>query len=711
MSITVAKTSGYCYGVTNAMKKTGEFLSLYPDERTVSYGPLIHNRQAMKEYYDRGLKEFDRIDQLEQGSNVIIRSHGVTEQIREELQQRSDRLLDCTCPFVKKIQRIVSEAYKNGKKVVIVGDSTHPEVIGLSGWTDDQAIIHDDTEFFETFRDEGHMYIVVQQTTFQIEKYKIIKKALQTNVKNIEFYDTICYATKERQDEAEKLSHNVDLMIVIGGKQSSNTAKLTAICEKNCQTIQIETKEELLTQDTSAFEKIGITAGASTPDFVIKAVVQLVAEQKKTKELDLMNMDMENMENTEMGKLLLIEEENYQEVYKGSIIKGTVEIVKPDSYYITLNYKTDGVLPKSEINDDEDIQAGDELELEVVKIDKNTGEILLSKKRVDEIKVWDDLEEGKVVPVKIVDRNEKGLIAKYKNAIRGFIPLSHVENRFINESVLNDYINEEFEVEVLDVIPKKRRLILSRKNVLNKAKEEQKLELMEKIQVDNIYKGIVRDIKDYGLFVDLGGLTGLVHISELSWSRKVNPAKSYKVGEEVEVKVLSFDKERERLSLSIKALAPDPWDLFLGNYTEGSEVRGEVKNIKDYGVFVTLQEGIDGFIHISNLSSAFIKNPQEVVSVGQEVDAKIINIDRDNRKIELTMNVGSEDNDEDVEGGEEMATVEGESVDVVENYSPDAEGFSAENMESGMGEEAVTDIIEDTTFETPQTRAVDELED
>lgn len=352
----------------------------------------------------------------------------------------------------------------------------------------------------------------------------------------------------------------------------------------------------------------------------------------------------------EMEKLLLEEEQNYQEVYKGSRVKGTVEVVKPDSYYISLSYKTDGILPKSETGSDDIISIGDELDLEVIKIDKNTGEIVLSKKRIDDFKAWEEINIGDVIPVKVVEKNEKGLICRFKGNVRGFIPMSHIESRFVGDEALNKYIGQEFETEIIDLVPKKKRLILSRKNLLLKEMEEIKTQLLDKLVEGAVFNGEIKDIKDYGVFVDIGGITGLVHVSELSWNRRDNVEKMFKVGEHVDVKVLSYDPEKDRLSLSIKSLVPNPWELFASNNYAGDIVHGEVKNIKDYGVFVSIEEGIDGFIHISNISKNYIKNPVDVIAVGDHLDARILNVDPDAKKIELTLILDDEEVDSSEDG-------------------------------------------------------------
>ncbi len=309
---------------------------------------------------------------------------------------------------------------------------------------------------------------------------------------------------------------------------------------------------------------------------------------------------------SEMEKLLMEEEQNYQEVYKGSRVKGIVEVVKPDSFYISLSYKTDGILPKSEAGACDDIKVGDELDLEVIKIDKNTGEIVLSKKRIDDFKAWEEINISDIINVKIVEKNEKGLIARYKGNVRGFIPLSHIETRFIGDEALDKYIGQEFDVEIIDLVPKKKRLILSRKNLLQKEVEDNRKQIIDQLVEGSIFKGIIKDIKDYGVFVDIGGITGLVHVSELSWNRRDSIEKMFSLEQEVDVQVISFDPEKDRLSLSIKSLIPNPWAIFVEKTHAGDIITGEVKNIKDYGVFISIEDGIDGFVHISNISRDYI---------------------------------------------------------------------------------------------------------
>lgn len=349
-----------------------------------------------------------------------------------------------------------------------------------------------------------------------------------------------------------------------------------------------------------------------------------------------------------MKQLLEEQEDLYQEIYRGEVVEGTVILEKPDCWYVDLSYKTDGILNKSEVNNEDDIKVGDRIEVFVSKIDKNTGEILLSKKKVDEFKAWEDIKVGDILNVKAIEYNTKGLITTYKGNIRGFMPFSQLELRYVSQDVGKNYLGQEFEAEVLDIVPKKRRLILSRKSILQKNQDELKNQTIQNIQEGAVFTGEIIDIKDYGLFVDIGGIVGLVHISEVSWDRHLKVSKEYAVGQKVQVSVLSFNPENERLSLSIKRLEKHPWDVFVENHKVGDILDGEVKNIKDYGAFINLCPAVDGFIHISNLSDTFIKNPADILKIGSKVKVKLINIDNDSKKLELSMLLNApSDADED----------------------------------------------------------------
>lgn len=338
----------------------------------------------------------------------------------------------------------------------------------------------------------------------------------------------------------------------------------------------------------------------------------------------------------------LKEEDLFKTIKVGQNVEGKVILEKYDEYYVDLNYKTDGVLPKSEVCDDKELKIGDVINVKVIKMDRNSGEVIVSNKRAQEIKIWNELEIGQIVDVKVTEESKSGLIVNYKN-VRGFIPLSHINTRYIKNIDFEEYKDKIMSCEIIDVDSSKKRFVLSRKNLLVKEEEKKKLDFMESVKSGDLLEGTVKDIKDYGVFVDLNGFIGLVHNSELSWARKHEC--EYKIGDLVKVKVISLDKEAQRLALSIKALQKRPWDEFIESFSVGDIVDGKVKVVKDYGVFVKLNNIVDGFVHISNLSYEFVKNPKDVVKVDEDVKVKIINIDNENEKIELTMNINKEDED------------------------------------------------------------------
>ncbi|SHJ80412.1 30S ribosomal protein S1 [Tepidibacter formicigenes] len=341
--------------------------------------------------------------------------------------------------------------------------------------------------------------------------------------------------------------------------------------------------------------------------------------------------------NNEMQQLLMEEENLFKNIRMGTVLKGIIVLNKEEEYYVDLNYKTDGILPKNEVVEDEQIQVGDEITVKVIKIDRNSGEVILSQKKAEEENIWNNLKIGQILEVKIKEKNNSGLIGVYKENVRGFIPLSHVDIKYIDSNELEKYSGKKVKAEVIDVNSNKKRLVLSMKNILIKEQEEKKNNLMNEIEENNVYEGFVKDIKEYGVFVDLGGVVGLVHKSEVSWDKTKDVSKLYKIGDNIKVKVLSFDKNKERLSLSVKALEKNPWDEFVENYKVGDTLEGVVKTIKDYGIFVKLNDSVDGFVHISNMSYEFIKSTKDVVIVGDKVNVKIIDINLDNKKIELTM--------------------------------------------------------------------------
>ena len=338
-------------------------------------------------------------------------------------------------------------------------------------------------------------------------------------------------------------------------------------------------------------------------------------------------------------RLLLEEEKNYQNIGVGKILKGTIILERKEEFYVDLNYKTDGILPKSEVIEDENLSVGSEVLLKVLKIDGNLGEVIVSQKKAEEANVWTKLEIGKVIEVKVSEKNDKGIIAEYRDSVRGFIPLSHVSTKNSSEFNFNDFKGKKIKVEIIDVVPSKKRLVLSIKNVEIKKENEIIAGFINNIEVGQILNGTIKDLKDFGLIVQVGPMSGLVHKSEVSYDRNLNLAKSFKKGDSVVVQVLDFDKDTKKLSLSMKAMQVNPWNEFVETYEVGATLKGIVRNVKDFGAFVNLMSGIDGFVHISNLSYEFVKSAKDIVKIGDEVMVKIIGIDAESKKIELSMNV------------------------------------------------------------------------
>lgn len=339
--------------------------------------------------------------------------------------------------------------------------------------------------------------------------------------------------------------------------------------------------------------------------------------------------------NNEMEKLLNEENDIFQEVHKGKTVKGSILIKRRDEYYVDIKHKTDGILPRSEMIEGEELNEGDEVYFKVTKVDKTSGEVFLSRKKAQELEIFDSINIDEIVNVKVQSENKKGLIVFYKNVLRGFIPLSHVELDYLDKNELGNYIGKEFEAKIIDLDKDKRRFILSRKDILKNKMEQKKNDFIELSKETDTFKGTIKDIKDYGLFVDVNGITGLVHISEVSWEKNINLKDRFKNNQEIDVKVISFDEKQNRLALSIKQLEENPWVKFLKEYKEDDEIKGIVKNIKDYGVFVKLNDFVDGFVHISNLSKDFIKHPKDIVKLDDELELKIINIDGESKKVEL----------------------------------------------------------------------------
>ncbi|MGN9164113.1 bifunctional 4-hydroxy-3-methylbut-2-enyl diphosphate reductase/30S ribosomal protein S1 [Tissierellaceae bacterium HCP3S3_D8] len=622
MKIIVADNAGFCFGVNRAMEIANTEIHKKLDN-LFSYGPLIHNPQAVDMLKNQGLIPIDDISKLKEG-NVIIRSHGIPKQIEEEFKRYNVKLIDTTCPYVKAVHKRVENFRNKGYNIVIIGDPEHPEVIGINGWCNNEAYIVNTPEDVQKL---SHMdsICVVSQTTNTEEKFNQLSKLIESKGNTVEIFNTICNATKNRQNSAKDVASIVDAMIVIGGYKSSNTLKLVEISKKYCKNVfHIETIKDMSLQELSKFNTIGITAGASTPDWIIKEAVEV----------------MDNLNNNEMMEAI---ENSFTKIHRGDIVEGEVIFVTNDEVMVNINYKSDGIITKDELSNDPDInpkeviKAGDKIQVYVIKVDDGEGNVVLSSKRVEEMTMWEELEENfnnkDVVKAKVIRVVKGGLIALAKG-INAFIPASHVSINYVTD--LSQFVGKEFMVTILDFDKQKRRVILSRKEVERVEVESMRDKLWNSLEEGAIIEGIVQRLTNFGAFVDLGGVDGLIHISDLSWNRVKHPSEVVKPGDKVEVQVLSFNKEKNRISLGLKQTVEEPWELFKRNVQIGDIVEGKVVNLLDFGAFIRLKEGVDGLLHVSQISKEHIEKPSDVLNIGDNIKVKVIDIDEEDRRISLS---------------------------------------------------------------------------
>ncbi|MCI6056356.1 bifunctional 4-hydroxy-3-methylbut-2-enyl diphosphate reductase/30S ribosomal protein S1 [Anaerotignum sp.] len=633
-NIRVAESAGFCFGVKRAIEMAYEAIGVEP--KLYSYGQLIHNKTVTDDLASKGLEIVENLDGLTEGT-LLIRSHGVGKALYDEAEAKGLKILDGTCPFVKKIHNIVHEKLANGMGIIIVGDGTHPEVIGINGWCENAAVILEDEEAAKTKEiPEKDRYAVVVQTTFRQAKFDKILEILQDRGINMEIHNTICSATEKRQTEAEELSKTVDKMIVIGGKNSSNTQKLVEICAKNCgNTVHIETICDLVLNNFGKDDKIGITAGASTPPAIIKEVVVTMSEALENA--------VQNLGGSEEATFEQMLEESLVTLHTGDVVKGTVIQVVNEEVSVNLGFKSDGIIARGEFSSDptvipsKTVQPGDEIEVFVVRVNDGDGNVMLSRKRIEAQKGIEEIEAAyneKAVVTGTVTSVVKGGLIAVVNGVNVFIPSSQVSNRFIED--LSVFNGQELEFNIIEVDRVKRRFIGGRKALVEQEIAAKRAALFETIQAGSRVNGTVSRLTDFGAFVDLGGVDGLIHISEMSWGRISNPKEVLKEGQEVEVFVLDVDKEKGKISLSLKDADKNPWKLAAEKYAVGSIVEGKVVRMVPFGAFVELEPGVDGLVHISQIANKHVVKPEDELKVGEVINVKVLEVNPEQKKISLS---------------------------------------------------------------------------
>jgi len=629
--VIVAKTAGFCFGVDNAVKTAFSTLAENPG-KTCTLGEIIHNRQVLEKLEQQGIRVVESPDELKNGEHVVIRAHGIGETIYNDLMERNVIIHDATCPYVKRIHKLVREKHSEGCTIIIVGDRNHPEVKGISGWCDNKAYVVSGIEEVEDLPDISGCVCVFAQTTMKPEKYDEIYEFIKKKFANTQKFDTICNATEMRQREAREISGNVDMMIVIGGKNSSNTQKLYEICSENCPlTYKIETVADLPPLDIKNINTIGITAGASTPVWVIREVIETMEE--------ILN----NQEN-EKSFREAFEESEINSLRAGEIVKGRIIGYNTSEVFVDLGYKSDGTIPLEEFLDDpdfdpeRDLKEGDEILVYITRVNDMEGNVSLSKKRVDAILGMEEIEEAfkekKPLEAYVKEVVNGGVVANYKG-VRVFIPASQIAEQYVKD--LDQFLNKKIRFEVLEVSKNRRRVVGSRKNVLEKEKAQKLEEFWNNVEIGKEYTGTVKSLTDFGAFVDLGAVDGLVHVSELSWKKINKPSEVLKVGQKVNVRVLGFDREKQKVSLTCKRPEDNPWYNIEQKYSAGDIVEGKVIRLVPFGAFVELEEGVEGLVHISQISNVHLSKPDEVLSVGQVVKMKVLEVNPELKKISLSI--------------------------------------------------------------------------
>ncbi len=623
MKFIVAESAGFCFGVKKAVDTVCESIKKYPELYTL--GEIIHNPQVVEQFKSQGVFPVESATDVEHGA-VIIRSHGAPERLVREFSDKNIEIIDATCPFVRRIQKIVQKALLNNEFIVIIGERSHPEVIGINGHCGDKGYVINSPGEVSDLPDTDKPICVVAQTTTRKQLYESIVEELVERFgnKNVNVFDTICDATAQRQREAMEIASHVDAMLVIGGRQSSNTAKLFKICSEKCsRTYAVETKDEVSAIKTYKNDIIGVTAGASTPDWLIKEVVDRMSENLTE------NMSFEE----ELDKTLV-------RIHPGQVIKGRVIYVKDDEISVDIGYKADGLITKEELTaSDMTFAPDDEIEVEVVKVKDDEGNVILSRKkimaRLEADKTLEGISNGEIFEITVKEAVKGGLTADY-NGIRVFIPRSQIRANGFTKDV-DRYVGQTLRVRAIEIDAKHRRVVATHGAIIAEEKAAAFEAAWSKLEEGATVTGTVRRLTDFGAFVDLGGVDGLIHIGDIAWYRINKPSDVLKVNQQVQVVILALDKENQRISLGYKQLQPKPWDNAAEKYAVDSVVKGTVVRTTSFGAFVALEPGIDGLVHISEVSNKYVSKVEDAVKVGEEIEALVLDVNTADKRISLSI--------------------------------------------------------------------------
>ena len=639
--IRLAESAGFCFGVQRSVEMAEKLMA--EQGSCCSLGELIHNEDVVERLKAQGLRVIASPEGAADGEHVIIRAHGVAKSVYDRLAQRGAIVTDASCPKVKAIHTIVSRASAEGRFVIIIGMRKHPEVEGICGWCGEHAVFENPQELTR-WLDKNESYwtkaiTVVVQTTQTRSNFNECCDIIKKRCTNSKISDTICSATFTRQEEAAKLAAECDAMVVIGGKHSANSVHLAQICAENCANVQfIERLDELDTGALRSADTVGLTAGASTPAWIIKEVRNKMSDEIKVEETKL--------ENEKSFDEML--EETLKTIYNGDKVTGTVVAITGTEISVDLGTKYSGFIPTTEFTDDgikvEDvIKVGDPIEAVVVRVNDVEGTAQLSKKRLDAAKSWNDVEaavdDGTVMEGVVTEENKGGVVVNVKG-VRVFVPASQTD--LPREADLAQLLKKTVRLKITEVNKARKRVVGSIRRVAQAERRERTEAIWNEIEIGKKYSGVVKSLTSYGAFVDIGGIDGMVHVSELSWGRIHQPSEVLSVGDEVEVYVINFDKEKRKISLGYKDPEANPWVVFTNKYSIGDVAQVKVVKLMPFGAFAEVVDGVDGLIHISQIANRRIGKPEDVLTVGDVVEAKITAIDEDKHKISLSIRALSE---------------------------------------------------------------------
>ena len=646
-TVIVAKSAGFCAGVARSVELAERALA--SGTELWCLGELIHNRDEVERLCALGMHIAEDVSEIPEGATVLIRSHGVGRAVYEAVGRRGCKLIDGTCGRVKYIHRLAEKAEAAGRTLIVFGQKEHPEVLGICGWCADSHAVEDVESLDNVARHCSELnskgFTVVFQSTETQENLKKSQEILKKICTNYELFDTICDATQIRQSEALDFGQKCDAVVVIGGKHSANSRHLVEICAEVCDKVLfVENAAELAISPLAALDTIGITAGASVPGRIIKEVKQKMCDEiKETVEVN----ETAAVETEKSFEELL--EDSIKTIYNGETVKGIVAAITPTEVTVDLPTKHSGYIPVEDFADEngtkiEDIiHVGDEVEAYVVRVNDVEGTVTLSKRRLDAVKNWEDIEramENETVVEGVVTEENKGGIVVSVKGIRVFVPAS--QSGLPRDAEMSQLLRQKVQLRITEVNKGRRRVVGSIRLVAAKARREAVAKIWDEIEVGKRYHGVVKSLTSYGAFVDIGGVDGMVHVSELSWKRINKPADVVAVGDEIDVYVINFDKETHKISLGYKDPNENPWTKFTSMYKVGDIASVTVVKLMTFGAFAEVVPGVDGLIHISQIANRRIGQPGEVLTVGDVVDAKITAIDEEKHKVSLSIRALSE---------------------------------------------------------------------